>query len=91
MIKLDKKFPLDHLKRNFGKNFETEHDCSIEKDSPGSENWITEEENAIKVYLRDSAIRLAEAKLQSEKKSELSSLIELCFHFKVPQDMKNKV
>lgn len=52
---------------------------------------ISEIENAIKIHLRDVAISLIENNVNSEFRSDLTPILDLSQHFKVPYELKNKV
>lgn len=104
LTSFDKKFPLQYKHAYFAKYFTI--DGAIPTDTtttttagtlvddnqlPLPVHHISEDENAIKVYLRNVAIFVIKSNFHSEAKSELSSMIDLCKHFNLTYDFISHV
>jgi hypothetical protein len=91
----DNKFPVQYRKGSYAKHFTIEaagpFQIAPALDDSQLVVSLTNDENAIKVYLRNVAIHMIKANLHSEKKSELSAMIELCRHFNLSYDLKSHV
>jgi hypothetical protein len=91
LISVDQKFPLQCSKDDYAKYFSIEQTIKIAPGLDHSLLSISNDQNAVKIYLRDVALYVIEKNVQSEKKSELSAMIELCRHFQISHELKSQV
>jgi hypothetical protein len=93
LVELDRQFPVQK-RSDFYDNCFTVLKSSLCPIAAGLDSVklpVSEIENLIKVHLRDVAISLIESNVHSEFRSDLTPILDLSQHFKVPYELKNKV